>query len=261
MNDNKFFNQQKNYYLALYSHIWNQLEIISTLKINLNEYSTDKSNSSALFSKNTQDSFTIKPMNNDELSTFNTFLEEIDPFSIRDRADVYYYIKAFGKLLYWAEDILFYPNDDTKLAYSKIEKNTNSSTVYFNFDNFDELFVSIEFQESAINLPNKKLKDNPLNFMDDEETMATFIKININRNFGNNRNNEITSILGSNEFNLSDDETFMLDLVEDLIFDSMNKSLKDIENHILFNCCNIKNGLKVEDFKNGITLWGPATTK
>ena len=252
MNDNKIFKDLKNYYLRIYSIIWNRLSVVKKLGLDI-ENSVEVQNKK--FFKNSPQNYQIISINieNSDTEAFNTILKNIDPFEVRDRADSYYYIKAFGNILYWAEKVLLYQNDDTKSIYSILNTDERKLDVLFNFD---DVSVCVNFQESAINLPNKS-NDNPLSFMsDDDETFATFIEITILRNFGYNISNSFKSILGSNDFNLHDDDITMLDLIENKICEGMIKTLHDIEQHIISNCCGIKNDLGIEDLKNGITVRG-----
>lgn len=253
MNDLSIFSGIKKYYLNLYDDVWHAIKISNKEGICLNDMVKEKPENK-IFNKDSYIEYHIQIDPSSAKNNLISMINALDAFDIRDRAEFYYYIKAYGNILYWAERVLLYQNDDTKDSYSVINKDENITMVYFNID---DTLVEISFLESSINLPNKS-KDNPLNFMSDDDSVATFVEINIRRNYGNNINDNIKAILGSNDFNLNLDDIKMLDLIENKICNIVISSLVDIENHIINYCCGLKN-ITIEEIENGITLWRRAT--
>lgn len=253
MNDTKIFNELKDYYLKLLTGTEDLIRILGILNIDLNSCSLNYK-PSFLFRKYIPEVTQLKV----DDSNFKKIISNINFSEIGYRSDRYYYIKAFANILYWAEKVLFYPNDDDKSVYSIIKEEDKLICIYFNIS--DDITVEIKFQESAINLPNRS-KDNPLNFMDDnQDTYATFIEIGISRNFGNNIYTNFKTILGSDEFGLSnEDDTYTLDIVESKIGNIIINSLYDIERYIVKECCGLDKEISIEDLKNGITVWRPVT--
>jgi len=255
MNDLRIFSGIKKYYLNLYADVWHLIKVNRKTGKCLNNYYLEKpKNKNKSFSREKCEELYLKLEKNNNKDDFDSMIKAIDAFDIRDRAEFYYYVKAFVNILYWAERILLYQNDDTKDSYSVVDEDSRVSTVYFNFD---DVIVTVNFTESSINLPNKSV-DNPLNFMNEEDTFATFVEITITRNFGNNLVNNIKAILGSDEFGLTSDESWLLDLAENKICELIKYSLNDISNHIINNCCGLTN-LNIEVLENGVTVWRPIT--
>jgi hypothetical protein len=255
MNEVKIFSGIKKYYLNLYADVWHLIKINHKEGKNLYEYFSNVPEADKLFGKK-RDELYLKLDKNNNKDDFDSMIKSLDAFDIRDRSEFYYYVKAFGNILYWAEKILLYQNDDTKDTYSIVNEDERTSVIYFNFD---DAIVTVNFTESSINLPNKSA-DNPLNFMNDEDTFATFVEITITRNFGNNLVNNFKAILGSDEFGLTTDESWLLDLTENKICELIKYSLNDISNHIINNCCGLTN-LNIEDLENGVTVWRPVARK
>lgn len=107
-------------------------------------------------------------------------------------------IRKYAEFLVTAEKCFMYNNSDDSYIYSVINKTNDITTLYIIPEKID-CKITIEFQESALNIPGSKAKS-PLDFMRDEEPIqntALFVSITVERTSGNNNISNFSFLYGS----------------------------------------------------------------
>ena len=246
MNYKKVFEYSKNYLEMFYAHCYNELNRMQLMNVDLDNYSTTKPY------KIYKDSYIVAKLDaslnasHRVVFLYNTLLDSLKE-DVEERGQVYQFIEGIGNLLLFSEKYFLYPNDDNKEMWA-VKHNDDLISIYFDFN---DSLIECKFQKSAINIKNNSLEE----FLDDSVLdYEIFVEINIVRHFGNEFVSNFKSILGSNEFNLTQDEVWLMDLIESKMRKIMLKTLRQIQEHILTNCLDCIN-LTVEDFENGVELW------
>lgn len=125
------------------------------------------------------------------------------------------YIKQFIEFLFVAEKCYMYNNSDESCVYSVKDQDTLTLIVS---DIDKSVDVSIQFQNSAIKIPESGSSLlGYINGEDNADSTVTFIKIHVNRNFGNKNNTDYKFILGSDLPSSDESDLIMVNNIMNLV--------------------------------------------